>query len=291
MDHQGWYARDNSFRTMQDCLFAAAMGPPGGGRAPITQRYQRHYNLLSIVDFDTEALEHIFGTILAWFYDERRSSAPEIASKKDVIIKATLDVYTTAIEKLLPTPAKSHYTFNLRDVSRVIEGMTLQKAVGLDTGLGGVGEHFRLWVHESMRVFYDRLVSDEDRSWFLEYVSELTTTHFAVDFNELFVHLDVDGDGVGGRRGTEALHVRGLARGRGAGRRGRGQSVRRAHGHVRGDGAAGGVPGGPQRREQKPDEPGDVPVRRRARRAHLPRLEAAGRSHAVRGRRWLGSQS
>jgi dynein heavy chain len=80
-------------------------------------------------------------------------------------------------------------------VSRVIEGMTLQKASGLDTGLGGIGEHFRLWVHESMRVFYDRLVSDEDRSWFLEYVAELTTTHFAVDFNELFVHLDVDGDG------------------------------------------------------------------------------------------------
>ena len=194
MDHQGWYARDNTFRTMQDCLFVAAMGPPGGGRAPITQRYQRHYNLLSIVDFDTEALEHIFGTILAWFY-ETGGFSPEIASKKDVIIKATLDVYTTAIEKLLPTPAKSHYTFNLRDVSRVIEGMTLQKASGLDTGLGGLGEHFRLWVHESMRVFYDRLVSDEDRSWFLEYVAELTTTHFAVDFNELFVHLDVDGDG------------------------------------------------------------------------------------------------
>ena len=194
MDHQGWYARDNSFRVMQDCLFVAAMGPPGGGRAPITQRYQRHYNLLSVVDFDTEALEHIFGTILAWFY-ESGGFSPEIASKKDVIIKATLDVYTTAIEKLLPTPAKSHYTFNLRDVSRVIEGMTLQKASGLDTGLGGVGEHFRLWVHESMRVFYDRLVSDEDRHWFLEYVAELTTTHFAVNFNELFVHLDVDGDG------------------------------------------------------------------------------------------------
>mgnify|MGYP003950933241 CR=1 FL=1 len=41
MDHQGWYARDNSFRTMQDCLFAAAMGPPGGGRAPITLAFSR----------------------------------------------------------------------------------------------------------------------------------------------------------------------------------------------------------------------------------------------------------
>jgi dynein heavy chain len=49
---------------MQDCLFVAAMGPPGGGRAAITQRYQRHYNLLSINDFDAHALEHIFGNIL-----------------------------------------------------------------------------------------------------------------------------------------------------------------------------------------------------------------------------------
>ena len=193
-DHGGWYARDNSFRTMQDCLFVAAMGPPGGGRAPITQRYQRHYNLLSINDFDTEALEHIFGNILVWFYDSGGFPV-EVSSKKDGIIKATLDVYSTAIEKLLPTPAKSHYTFNLRDVSRVIEGMTLQKASGLETGLGGMGEHFRLWVHETMRVFYDRLVSDEDRSWFLSYLSELTEKHFDLNFNELFVHLDHDGDG------------------------------------------------------------------------------------------------
>ena len=37
---------------------------PGGGRSPITQRYQRHFNLLSIVEFDAKALEHIFGSIL-----------------------------------------------------------------------------------------------------------------------------------------------------------------------------------------------------------------------------------
>ena len=36
MDHGGWYDRENTFRNMQDVLFVAAMGPPGGGRAPIT---------------------------------------------------------------------------------------------------------------------------------------------------------------------------------------------------------------------------------------------------------------
>jgi dynein heavy chain len=30
MDHGGWYDRTNAFRRMDDCLFVAAMGPPGG---------------------------------------------------------------------------------------------------------------------------------------------------------------------------------------------------------------------------------------------------------------------
>ena len=31
----------------------------------------------------------------------------------------------------------------------------------------------RLWVHEVMRVFYDRLIDDKDRLWLFEYVSAL----------------------------------------------------------------------------------------------------------------------
>jgi len=31
----------------------------------------------------------------------------------------------------------------------------------------------RLWVHEVMRVFYDRLIDDKDRLWLFEYVHSL----------------------------------------------------------------------------------------------------------------------
>ena len=48
MDMGGWYGRDNSFRTMVDVQFVAAMGTPGGGRTFITDRYLRHFNLVAL---------------------------------------------------------------------------------------------------------------------------------------------------------------------------------------------------------------------------------------------------
>lgn len=48
MDFGGWYGRDNDFRTLVDVLFVSAMGPPGGGRNFVTNRYLRHFNQVGV---------------------------------------------------------------------------------------------------------------------------------------------------------------------------------------------------------------------------------------------------
>lgn len=67
-------------------------------------------------------------------------------------MSATNEVYRAAMENFLPTPAKCHYTFSLRDFARVIKGVLLVPA----SRMQDPDKLIRLWVHETYRVFYDR---------------------------------------------------------------------------------------------------------------------------------------
>jgi dynein heavy chain len=46
----------------------------------------------------------------------------------------------------------------------------------------------KLWVHESMRIFYDRLINEEDQIWFKKTACELANRHMKVSTSveELF---------------------------------------------------------------------------------------------------------
>ncbi|MBZ3886078.1 Dynein heavy chain 1, axonemal [Sciurus carolinensis] len=178
MDHGGWYDRKiiGAFKNLVDINFVCAMGPPGGGRNAITPRLTRHFNYLSFVEMDEISKKCIFSTILGCWI----AGAPHLATFKDSLVEATIMVYATITSQLLPTPAKSHYTFNLRDLSKVFQGVLMADPVKVEMAKtpGAKGwqlmpgcpqdkvQLLRLWYHENCRVFRDRLVNEEDRNWF-----------------------------------------------------------------------------------------------------------------------------
>ena len=180
MDHAGWYNRkENVYQQLVDIQFIGAMAPPGGGRTQITQRYMRHFNVFNFLPFSNESLEHVFSIIINWFFGKGFSD--EVKEVAQSLVSGTVKVYNNVSAALLPTPAKSHYTFNLRDVSKVFAGI-----------LRGDSKHIhdkksiiRLWTHEVYRIFYDRLVHSQDQIWFDEMIQGEIEDSYGIKWNNI----------------------------------------------------------------------------------------------------------
>lgn len=124
MDTGGWYdleTKEKEFKILQGITFVASMLPPTGGRNKVTNRFVRHLNLLYVEPFENQSLQRIFTTALDWYFKKESISKNDIIQLKEKIVNSTIELYQKIQESpdLLPTPAKSHYIYNLRDISKV----------------------------------------------------------------------------------------------------------------------------------------------------------------------------
>ena len=179
----GWYDR-KIFRMRQivDCTLIGAMGPPGGGRQIMSNRMIRHMHMLTFTDLSSNEISMIFSTITSAFM--KFTFGDELVSVAGQVVQATVAIYQAALGYLRPTPAKPHYTFNLRDVSKVVQGVLMADKRAKKEGTK-MEDIVRIWVHESSRVFSDRLINDEDRKWFLEQVKDQTQAAFKKGYSSI----------------------------------------------------------------------------------------------------------
>ncbi|XP_029437782.1 dynein heavy chain 2, axonemal isoform X2 [Rhinatrema bivittatum] len=179
LDYGFWYDRQNqTVKYIKDMFLMAAMGPPGGGRTMISGRLQSRFNLINMT-FPTESqIKRIFGTMIN---QKLQDFEEEVKPIGGIVTQATIDLYNIVIQRFLPTPAKIHYLFNLRDISKVFQGMLRAHRDFHDTK-----QHIsRLWIHECFRVFSDRLVDMTDMEIFTSLVSEKLGALFDMTFHSL----------------------------------------------------------------------------------------------------------
>jgi len=129
-------------------------------------------------------MKKIFETIAAFKF---QNFDEEIKNLSEPLAVATINLFNIIQENFLPTPAKSHYVFNMRDISKVFQGM-----YQADKNFYEGKEHIiKLWGHEVLRVFHDRLNSFEDREQFKQNLNEQLQQQFQMDYKE---HCQTNGE-------------------------------------------------------------------------------------------------
>jgi dynein heavy chain len=166
---------------IEDLRYVLAMNHPGGGKNDIPQRMKRHCANINIAMPSMTSINQIFGAILKLQYNSKEFK-PDVLAVSQELVGITMELYTKTKKRMLPTPAKFHYIFNLRDVSRVFQGMLTcpidvvqnSKKIGgggevpegsVNPGLESDAFVIALWKHECERVFQDKLISKEDKDW------------------------------------------------------------------------------------------------------------------------------
>jgi len=102
------------------------MRHPTGGRNSIPPRIMRHFFSLNMPPPSTRSIQNIYGRILDAIITTKRypgTTGQEIIGMKPLLIESTIVLWETVSKRLLPTPTKFHYEFNIRDLARVFQGI------------------------------------------------------------------------------------------------------------------------------------------------------------------------
>lgn len=130
------------------------MGPPGGGRNHISDRLLSLFSAINMTFPDDVTITRIFGTMLSQHVSEFDETVKLVGR---ILVDITIELYKNVIAKMLPTPKKIHYLFNLRDISKVFQGL-LRSHKDYQNDKPSL---IKLWIHECFRVFFDRLIDDK----------------------------------------------------------------------------------------------------------------------------------
>jgi dynein heavy chain len=175
------------FKEVESLQYVGAMNHPGGGRNDIPNRIKRHFFIFNMTSPSVRSIENIYGRIMTLLFNPKKYNQ-DVLSVKELLTDATITLWDIVRKRLLPTPTKFHYVFNIRELSRVFQGIANVAGNGeykiIQTSSGAPGKMksdlflVALWRHECERVFEDKLMTDNDKKVFHDFLDKVTVEKF-----------------------------------------------------------------------------------------------------------------
>ncbi|XP_035447291.1 dynein heavy chain, cytoplasmic isoform X1 [Spodoptera frugiperda] len=172
LEHKGFYrASDHSWVHLERIQFVGACNPPTDpGRKPLSHRLLRHVPVI-YVDYPGEtSLEQIYGT----FTRAMLRMQPALRGYAEPLTQAMVKLYLASQERFTQD-MQPHYVYSPREMTRWVRGIC--EAIRPLDNLNVEGL-VRLWAHEALRLFQDRLVDDTERQWTDENIDNVAMMFF-----------------------------------------------------------------------------------------------------------------
>jgi dynein heavy chain 1 len=166
-----WRTTDKTWVTLDRIQFVGACNPPtDAGRTPMAERFLRHAPLI-MVDYPGEiSLNQIYGT----FNSAVLKILPLLRGYSEALTKAMVQFYLESQARFTPQ-IQPHYVYSPRELTRWVRGL-YEAIKPLETlSIEGL---IRIWAHEALRLFQDRLVDEDERAWTADAIRRIALEHF-----------------------------------------------------------------------------------------------------------------
>ncbi|KAI9494709.1 dynein heavy chain [Zychaea mexicana] len=166
-----WRTSDKAWVTLERIQFVGACNPPTDpGRVPLSHRFLRHAPLVMVDYAGQTSLIQIYGT----FTRAMLKVVPNLRGYAEPLTAAMVELYLASQRRFTPD-IQAHYIYSPRELTRWIRGI-YEAIKPLETLT--VEGLVRIWAHEALRLFQDRLVDEEERQWTDDMIDSISMKHF-----------------------------------------------------------------------------------------------------------------
>uniref|UniRef100_A0A8C5QH48 AAA+ ATPase domain-containing protein n=1 Tax=Leptobrachium leishanense TaxID=445787 RepID=A0A8C5QH48_9ANUR len=183
LDYSHWYDRQKLIaKEIHNCQYITCMNPSAGSFS-INPRLQRHFSVFAVHFPSSDALTTIYSRIIGAHFQSGGFSY-SVQKTVPTLIQAAICLHQKMTQNFLPTAIRFHYIFNLRDLTHIFQGMLLASPECIRFSSDLVD----LWLHESSRVYSDKLMDEKDVEHFKKVLTDTAKRYFEGVDEHIFIH-------------------------------------------------------------------------------------------------------